>query len=162
MKNLKKIFNSYLTIIISLIILIIILLIFNLYLIKSTKIYTFSGTSENCAVLSGTVYIGYNINRFQAPQIICNDLNITLKSGKIGYYISETPISIIEINEELKLKNIINSYDFSFTEMHRKALKLSKKNISKLKELTFKVQGESNDGKIVEINVPLNVIYLGK
>ena len=159
---LKKIFNSYKAIIVALSLLVVTLLVFNIYLIKSTKVYSFSGGSDDFTILTGSIYIGHNINRFQAPHIIYNGVDLTLKNGKIGYYIGDREISSIKINEELKLKDIINSYDFSFTEMNKKAQKLNKSNIEDIDSLTFKVVGEAKDSAKIAIEIPLNVTYLGK
>lgn len=162
MKIVKKIFCSYKSIIVLLSILVIILLAFNLYIVKTTKIYSFSGTHEKLAILPGTIYIGYNINRFQAPQIVYNGENITLKSGVVGYYIESEPISIFEFNTELKLKDILNSHDFSFTEMHRKAQKLSKSKLDRLENLMFSISAEKKDGEDFVVEVPLKAEFLGK
>ena len=158
----KEFFKSYKAIIVVLIILVLVLLGFNLYFVKTTKVYTFSGTKEDITVLSGTIYIGHDINRFQAPAIIYNGSNITLKSGTIGYYIEDEPISIVEIEEKLKLKDVIDSSDLSFTEMHKNAFKLSKKNIENIDKLVFKVVGTAKDDTKFEFEVPLLVTYLGK
>lgn len=162
MKSIIKALKSYKTICIILSILIVILLIFNLYLIKSTKIYSFSGTYQEYTILNGTIYIGHDINRFQAPHIIYNGEDLILKNGTIGYYILESAISVIEVDEELKVKDILNSFDFSFTEMHKNSQRLSKKNISDIKSLSFKISGTLKSGEKINIEIPLNTVYLGK
>ena len=162
---LKEFLKTPYSIIIYLICLVLVLMIFNLYIMKSINVYVFNGYSDELTVLDGTIYTGFDVNTFGAPNIIYTGKEIILKEYKIGYYIDDSKISVVQNNEEkegIKLSELIENTEFSFTELHKDAYYFSKENIKKINKLTFKITGVDKKGNKIDIEIPLNVAKVSK
>lgn len=167
--NIKNFLIGPYPIIIYLSILIIILLVFNYKLARTPILYTFSGETEEASILEGSIYIGNDINNFSAPNIIFNGDNISLKDYTIGYYIKDgkdlIELSIATTNQDketVKIKDILNASEWSFTEQHKNAKYFSKDNIEKLDKLCFIIEGTDSKDEEVSYTIPLTVTKISK
>lgn len=163
MKNkILKVLHSYKAIIIVLIIIVIFLMALNLYIIKSNRLYNFSGFDEDFTIVNGTIYTSLNINRFTSPIIIYKGEDIILSEYEIGYYINLKPISVLKSqnvgsDEPINLSLLIESFEFSFTEVHKNAQFLNSNNIKDIEKMHFMISGKDNKNKDIFFDIPLNV-----
>ena len=154
--------NSYQAICVALSILSIFLLVYHMIIIKNINLYKFGGAKDDFVILDGTIYTGYDINRFSAPSIIYNGEPIKIKDFKIGYYIDNKNISVIEGSEEVDLYNLIRASEFSFSETHNDAYFLSKENMKKIDKLHFVIEGTNDQGEKINIDIPIDVNKISK
>lgn len=158
------------SIIIYLIILVLVLLGCNYYLARSTSVYVFSGYSDQFTFMDGSIYIGNDINNFTSPNIIYSGEEILLSDYKVGYYIEDGKdykvISVKEKEDEdeetVKLSELIESTEFSFTEYHKGAQFFSKENIKNLEDLCFLVEGSDIEGEKISFKVELETVKVSK
>ncbi len=166
-----RIFNSPYSIIIVLVVLSVLLMVYNRFLINSINLYSFSAFEKDVSIFNGTIYTSYDINYFGDSKIAYTGKDIKLNTYEIGYYI-KTSSSYKEIatiksldnkeNSDLKdvnisLKEILNTTNFSFTEVSKNALFLSKNNIKNLDKLIFKISGKDDKGTDIDIEVPIEI-----
>lgn len=154
--------NSYNAICIALAIISISLIIYNRHISKKISVYNFGGAGDEFIILDGTIYTGLDINRFSAPSIIYLGEDKIIKDYKIGYYISDGEISVVEGDEEVDLYSLIRNSDFTFTETSKDAYAFSKDNIDNLDKLHFKIDGILNDKDKIEIDIPLDINKISK
>ena len=159
-----KFINSPFSIISVLIVLVIVLLAFNIYIVKSVNLYTISGYTEDFSFLNGSIYVGFDINHFDSSTIIYSGEEVVLSEFEIGYYIKDgdsyEKIAVMTSDgseEGVKLKELLETTDFSFTEVHKDAMYLSSSNIKNLKGLCFKVSGTTTSDEEVSYEIPLDV-----
>ena len=153
--------NSYKTVCFALVIVTVFVLGYHIYTIKNTNLYVFGGYNDDVTVLDGTIFIGYDINRFASPSIIINN-DTKIKEYTIGYYVKNKPISVKSNTnskdiDEVKLSSIINNTEFSFTEIHKNAEYFSKSNIKNIDKLTFKINAKGTKGEEINIELPLDI-----
>jgi len=168
--SIYKFFNNPIPIIVTLIIFSICLMIYNRHIINSTSLYTFSGFNDTITIVNGTIYTGYNINYFADSKVIYTGENIRMKNYSMGYYLkndnSYIEITSVNSNNELEgsasLKSIVETVDFSFTEVKKDAFHLSKKNIANLDNLVFKIVGTDNSNNQISIEIPLIMTKISK
>lgn len=174
--NIKKRIVNFLktpySIIIYLSILVVVLLIFNLYIAHRSKLYVFNGYNDNITFLSGSIYLGGDINNFTSPTIIYSKDDILLKTYDVGYYvkknkqdigISVTNRDAFESADELvSLKELLRITEFSFTEYSKEAKFFSKENVNLLDSFYFKIFGKDKDDNLIELEIPLEIEKVSK
>lgn len=163
-------FNNPVTIIVTLILFAILLMLYNRYLVNSMNLYTFTGFNDDISIINGTIYTGYDINYFGDSKALYTGRDIQLSTYEVGYFIKNkdkyTIVAVTESIQELEnsasLKEIVETIDFSFTEVSKDALYLSKDNIKNIDKLTFKISGTDELGNEVSIEIPLTVTKMSK
>ena len=136
MKKKKSFFHSYGAVCGALVLICIGLMLFNLYIMKETRIYVFGGYSDGITVMDGTIFTSIKTNRFSAPLISYTNEDIILKEFKIGYYIEDHEISVISNEnsdlEEVSLMELLHNSEYSFTETHKDALHFNRENLKNI------------------------------
>ena len=166
MKKIIRILNSYQAVCISLSIICVFLIVFNFYVNSNTKVISFGGYNEDVTILNGTIITTMSINRLSSPSIIYSGDDIKLSDYKIGYYVGDEPIVVVSETKKdditYNLKELLANTDFSFTETHRNANFLSKKNIKNIDKLKFQILGTNAKDESIKIEVPLDITKLTK
>lgn len=174
-KNLMmRIINSPISIIIVLILFSVLLMIYSRYLVKSTNLYTFSGYKDKFYFMGGSIFIGRDLNYFNDSKVDYSGEDMELYDFELGYYIKDEDvykeISITEgyeVGEDKEkigasLKELLAKTTFSFSEVHKEALFLSKDNIELIKNLVFRINGKNKKGESIEIEIPMDVEKITK
>ena len=164
--NLLKFLNSYQAICIALVAIILFMMVLNIYIAHSTSLYTFGGYSDGITILDGSIYIGRDVNHLTAPNIVYSKEEVMLEDYTIGYYIGDEAVSVIKkssvSDETIGLKAILDTADWSFTETHKGANYLSKKNVKNLNDLNFKISAKDIEGNDISIIIKLDVTKISK
>lgn len=166
-----KILNDPKSIIVALAVLVVAVLFYNRYLIGQIKLYSFSAYTKDFSFMSGTIYASYDLNYFSGAKILYSGEDETIYDFEMGYYIKEgssyKDVAIAEVLDSAKdkgalLSELLDKTDFSFTEVKRDAVYLSKDNLKSLENLVFRINGKDKDGEKIEIEVPLEVVKVSK
>ena len=89
----------------------------------------------------------------------------------IGYFIKEnneylkisSSESLPEMKENgVKLTQLLENTDFTFTETHKEAKYFNSSNIKNIKNLVFRINGVDKKGKEINIEIPLEVNKITK
>lgn len=166
-----KIFENPFSIIIVLIVFSISLMVYNRFLIKNITLYSFCGFEDKFSILNGTIYTSYDINYFGDSKVVYTGDDVDLLTYEIGYYIKTDStyreVSVLKSDpskeaSDLKdltvsLKDLLNTTDFSFTEVKKDAQFLSKENVKKLDKLIFRVKGKNEKSEEVNFEIPIEV-----
>lgn len=168
--SLSNILNSKTTIIVVLALLVVGLMIYTRYIIKRVELYTVSYFDENISILNGTIYSNYDINYFGDSKIIYEGEDYKIKNFNIGYYIKDGSkyrvvsevTNIDDMESGASIKELLETTDFSFTEVQKDAKFLSKENLKNLDDLVFLIQGKLDDGDEINIELPLDITKISK
>lgn len=170
-EKIKKILQSYKTIIYISFFINIVLLAFSYYILSSNHIYTFSGSDEYLSVKDGMIILNTDINILNGNNIqYVNSTDYDIKSYKIGYYVmdKEKLVSIVEssleLDTEVKLSDIIDNFtSFTVTEKNKNANYFTKYKKDLIEDGIYLVlEAKTKDGKTIFSKVKLNVSKISR
>lgn len=151
-----------------LVIITLLVMVLNVVIIKTHKLYTFGGYDDDISVDSGTIDINFDINYFRGGNIIYNGKDYKVKSYTMGYYIcdgnkkTKLITSSNTSDEEVSLKNLLQSENFSITESHSRSKVISKSKLKNINDLCFVVDAKTDKNKKIDLKVKLDVTKLSK
>ncbi len=169
-----RIFGSPYTIIVVLMIFIVALLVYAKVLMRSNKVYTYSGYTKDFSFFGGAIYEGPIVNYFGDSKVLYTGEDETLYDYEVGYYIKYEdgyePVSIAKSRATTEdgstkgasLKEIVGGTTFSFTETHKDAKFMSRENMENLENLVFRIVGENEDGEEISYEVPMTIEKITK
>lgn len=169
--KLKKIINSYKTIIVVSFIINIILLVFSYYMISNNKIYSFSGSDEYIEVKDGLIVLNNDVNLINGNSIkYINGNDYDIKSYKIGYYVMQDNklIDIIsnsmDLDADVKLSELVNNFSsFNIVEKNNDSNHFTFKNKKLIKDgLYLVIEAKTNTGESILTKLKLNVTKISK
>lgn len=170
-EKLINILKSYKTIIYISFIINIILIIFASYIVRSNKIYTFSGSDEYIRVSDGIIVLNTDINLINGNNIeYINGVDYEIKSYKIGYYVMDNTKLVeiisntIELETTVKLSELINNFtSFNIVEKNNVPNYFTpyKKGLIK-NGLYLVLEAKTKDDKNIFSKVKLNVSKISK
>ena len=170
-KKIKRFLKSYKPILIVLILLVAILISYCAYLLKSVKVFTFSGKSEYVEIYNGIISLNYDINVLEGSDITyVRDKDITIVDYKIGYYVKDgdnlLSLAVVEDADEegFSLKSVLQGIGtFNITELNSNHKFFNKEKIELLHNgLYFVIEAKDKKGNEIMDVTKLDLTKLTK
>ena len=170
-KFFRKFFSSYSPLIVLLLIINIILISYCNYLLKSTKVFTFSGSSDYVSIYNGVLSLNYDINLLEGSDITyLPEKDIIVSDYKIGYYVKDgdnlISIAVKEDSDEegLSLKAVLEGKGaFNVIELNTNNFHFNKERIALLKNgLYFVIEATDMKGNTLTDIINLSITKITK
>ncbi len=170
-KRIKGFLKSYKPVLIVLIILLVVVMSYSNYLLKSTKVYTFSGKGDYVKINNGVVSLNYDVNLLNGSDITyTKEKDIVVVDYKIGYYVKDGDnlLSLLVVEdadkEGLSLKKVLEGTNtFNLNELNSNHKFFSKEKIELLNNgLYFTIEAKDKKGKEIKDITKLDLIKLTK
>ncbi len=170
-KAISNFFNSYKPILVVLILIIVVLINYCAYLLKSTKVYTFSGSSDYVSIYNGVISLNYDMNILEGSDVTyLKEKDIVVSDYKIGYYVKDgdnlVSIAVIQDADEegLSLKAVLEGKGaFNVVELNSNHFHFSKERVELLKNgLYFVIEATDMKGNTVTDIINLSITKLTK
>lgn len=171
LKKILKFLNSYNGVLIALIIIILVVSILCYNVMRSNKIYLFSGENGYVNIQNGTVSLNYDINLLSGSDITyLRDKDIVVVDYTIGYYtlVNNKYIPIYDISDKdeegLSLKAVLTGIGiFNKYEPAHNKYYFNKNKIKALDNgLYFKIKCTTKDGTKIDETLSLDLVKISK
>ena len=167
----RRFFSSYSPLLVLLIIIIIVLITYCNYIMKSIKVYTFSGTSDYVEIYNGVLSLNYDINLLEGSDITyLKEKDVVVTDYKIGYYVKDgdnlISIAVKQDSDEegLSLRAVLEGKGaYNVVELNNNNFHFNKERIDLLKNgLYFVIEATDIKGNAITDIVNLSITKITK